>query len=73
MPNLYAEFRRLVPTSPLQVGTVTAYAAGVATVQLPGGSTLQARGQATIGQTIYVRDSLIEGPAPQLPIEPIEL
>ena len=66
MPNIYRQCLDLVPARPLQVGTVSAVDAGVATVTLPGGGTLQARGEAALGQRVFVRDGLIEGPAPEL-------
>jgi len=40
----------------------------VAAVELPGGGRLQARGQATVGQRVFVRDGVIEGAAPDLPV-----
>jgi hypothetical protein len=66
MTNLYRQFLDLIPERPLQVGTVTSVNAGVATVELPGGGVLQARGQATAGQRVFVRDNAIEGLAPAL-------
>jgi hypothetical protein len=33
---------------------------------LPGGGKLQARGETTPGQRVFVRDGAIEGPAPEL-------
>ncbi|MEG0051632.1 MAG: hypothetical protein RR715_00070 [Comamonas sp.] len=66
MPNIYRQFLDLIPGRPLQVGTVSAIADGVATITLPGGGALQARGEAQEGQRVFVRDGLIEGPAPDL-------
>lgn len=66
MLNLYRQFMDLIPDRPLEVGDVTAVAAGVATVTLPGGGLLQARGEATVGQRVWVRDGVIEGQAPTL-------
>ena len=73
MRNLYNTLLDLLPARPLQVGTVTQVAGDLATVQLPGGGILQARGEATAGQRVFVRDGVIEGPAPNLPIEIIEI
>ena len=73
MRNVFREFQDLFPAPPLQVGTVLAVSGGVATVELPGGGTLQARGGATVGQHVFVRDSVIEGAAPDLTIEVIEV
>ena len=73
MRNVFREFQDLFPAPPLQVGAVLAVSGGVATVELPGGGTLQARGAATVGQHVFVRDSVIEGDAPDLTIEIIEV
>lgn len=73
MTNIYRTFLDLLPARPLQVGTVLSVADGIARVDLPGGGILQARGQATAGQRVFVRDGLIEGAAPDLPVEVIEV
>lgn len=71
--NYYAELKKILPDPPLQSGTVVAFAGGVATVQLPGGGTIDARGEATVGDKVYVRNSVIEGEAPNLPLEVIDV
>lgn len=73
MHNLYEQFRRLVPDPPLQAGTVVVAGSGVVTVQLPGGGLLKARGSANVGQQVFVRDDAIEGVAPSLPMELIDV
>jgi hypothetical protein len=73
MHNVYQQFRQLLPDPPLQAGTVTVVGAGVVTVQLPGGGILIARGDAQVGQTVFVRDDVIEGVAPSLTLEQIEI
>ena len=73
MHNLYEQFRQLIPDPPLQAGTVVSVGNGVATVALPGGGLIRARGNATVGQTVFVRDEVIEGIAPSLPLELIEI
>ena len=73
MHNLYEQFRRLVPDSPLQAGTVVAVGSGMVTVALPGGGLIKARGSAAIGQKVLVRDDTVEGTAPALPLEIIEI
>ncbi|MBS0402809.1 MAG: hypothetical protein JSS18_10055 [Proteobacteria bacterium] len=73
MRNIYRQFLDLLPPTPLQAGTVTSISGGIATVELPGGGALQARGEATIGQRVFVRDNVIEGPAPALPVVLIEV
>ena len=66
MRNLYRAFMDLQPARPLEVGDVMAVGAGVVTVTLPGGGVLQARGEATVGQRVFVRDGVVEGVAPTL-------
>lgn len=71
--NVYQQFRQLLPNPPLQAGTVAEVAVGFVTVQLPGGGVLKARGTATLGQTVFVRDGVVEAAAPSLPLELIEV
>lgn len=66
MRNIYREFLDLMPGGVLDVGDVVAVGTGVATVELPGGGILQARGQATVGQRVFVMDGVVQGPAPTL-------
>ena len=71
--NLFRAFLDLIPDPALQVGTVTASADGIVTVELPGGGALKARGSAAPGARVFVRGGLVEGPAPALPVEIIEI
>ena len=73
MSNIYRQFLDLLPVRPLQVGSVTSVTGSSCTVQLPGGGLLQARGQASVGQSVFVRDGVIEGLAPSLSVEIIEI
>jgi hypothetical protein len=73
MHNLYEQFRQLIPDPPLQAGTVVEIGSGVVTVQLPGGGRIKARGTAAIGQNVFVRDDTVEGIAPTLTLELIEI
>lgn len=73
MHNLYQQFRSLLPDPPLQVGTVLTTNGGVATVQMPGGGLLKARGTALVGQKVFVRDGVIEAIAPNLMLEIIDI
>ncbi len=66
MPNVYTLFRKLLPYSPLQVGDVTAFSGGVATIELPDGGVVTARGSTSVGQRVFFRDGSIEGQAPTL-------
>lgn len=73
MFNLYQKFLDLIPDPALQVGDVIAAVDGIATLELPGGGYLKARGQAAVGQRVFVRGGVVEGEAPQLPVELIEV
>ena len=73
MHNLYQQFRQLLPDAPLQAGTVLEVGGGVALVVLPGGGLIRARGNAAVGQKVFVRDDAIEGIAPSLTLEIIEI
>ena len=64
--NPFRAFLDLLPARPLQVGTVATVDGDVITVTLPGGGVLQARGQATVAQRVFVRDGVVEGEAPAL-------
>ena len=71
--NVARLIRDLVPSAPLMIGTVVAIAPGSVTVELPGGGILSVRGSSTVGARVFVRDGVIEGPAPSLPIDEVEL
>ena len=71
--NLFRQFLDLIPNPALQVGTVQSISDGVATLEMPGGGLLKARGEASVGDKVFVRAGVIEGPAPTLPLEIIDL
>jgi hypothetical protein len=71
--NLFRQFLDLIPDPALQVGTVASITNGIVSITMPGGGVLKARGEATVGQTVFVRGGVIEGPAPTLPVELIEV
>lgn len=71
--NPYKALLGLLPGRPLLVGEVLAVENGVATIEMPGGGTMQARGAATVGQQVYFRDGAIEGVAPSLSVIEIEV
>ena len=73
MTNIYRAFKAVFPDQPLQVGEVTAVDGGLATLTLPGGGVLQARGAAEVGDQVFVRDGVIESEAPSLPVVVIEI
>lgn len=71
--NIYRVFLELLPARPLQVGTIVALEGNVATVELPGGGLITARGTGAVDDTVFVRDGAIEGEAPSLPVEVIDI
>lgn len=73
MTNLYRDFKDIFPDAPLQAGQVATVASGVARVTLPGGGVVAARGAASVGQRVFVRDGLVEGEAPNLTFVTIDI
>ncbi|OOC09720.1 hypothetical protein B1A74_09570 [Thioalkalivibrio halophilus] len=70
--NTWARFQRLMPYDPLLIGEVVAvHTDNTVTVELVGGGTQRVRGQATTGDTVYLRAGRLEGEAPQLPTDSI--
>lgn len=64
--NLWKRLKQLLPEPPLLIGDVVAVSTYGATVELPDGSLVSVRGDATVGQQVFIRDGLIEGLAPAL-------
>ena len=73
MANLYIELRKILAPGLQQVGTVSAYEDGTATVDLPGGGQLRAKRQTQIGAKVFTQDGKIVGPAPDLPLYVTEI
>lgn len=71
--NLFTILSRLVAGGPLQIGTVTSISSSIATVELPGGGLITARGSTSVGATVFVRDGVIEGDAPSLPVDEVDV
>jgi len=71
--NPWKHLQGLIAGPSLQVGVVLSIDDGVATIQLPGGGLVQARGVASVAQTVFVRGDVIEGEAGELPIELIDI
>lgn len=71
--NYYKLLKSILPDAPLLVGDVVAVSNGTATVELPDGSQVQARGEASVSDRVFIRDGVIEGPAPSLALEIIEV
>lgn len=73
--NLAKAFQRLLPPSTLYVAEVLAKNAdGTSTCELPGGIEIRARGHSIdVGNMAFVRNGVIEGPAPNLPVFTISI
>jgi hypothetical protein len=74
--NLYRALRELLPQPALVVATVAAVHAseGASTVTFPGGGQQRVRGTSVaVGFQAFVRDGVIEGEAPALTLETIEV
>lgn len=71
--NLFTRFQKLLRQPPLRVGDVIAYDSGVALIEEAGGGQVSARGETTVGARVFFRDGVIEGPAPDLTVEIIEV
>ncbi|MBN9411331.1 MAG: hypothetical protein J0H69_19475 [Burkholderiales bacterium] len=73
--NLYRALREILPEAPLLVGDVsTLNLDGSITVTFPGGGEQRVRGaDVSTGDRVFVRNGVIEGPAPVLPFEDIEV
>ncbi|WP_236102184.1 hypothetical protein [Methylotetracoccus oryzae] len=57
----------------MQEGTVVAVEAATVTVALPGGGQIKVCGSVEVGQTVFVRDGVVESVAPSLPVVLIEI
>jgi hypothetical protein len=66
VPNLLKQFKSLLPDSPLLVGEVLSISNNILTIELPDGALITAKGDATVGQRLFVRGGMIEGQAPAL-------
>lgn len=73
MFNPWKDLQDLVAGEPLQAGVVLASSSGAVTVELPGGGTVEVRGTATIGATVFFRGDVIESEAVELPLITIEI
>lgn len=71
--NPWKALQGLVAAPPRQAGVVLAVDDGIASIELPGGGRLQAIGAAVVGQTVFVRDGVIEGDATDLPIDLVDI
>lgn len=74
MSNLLAQFRALLPRTPLLVGTVQAVSGAECRIETDDGSLYIARGEAQVNDRVYFRPGgAIEGAAPDLTATEIEI
>lgn len=71
--NLWKRLKQLLPEAPLLVGVVDSVDTYGALVLLPDGSLTAVRGAATVGDSVFIRNGLIEGSAPNLSVVLIEI
>lgn len=71
--NPFKMLQDLVARPGAEIGVVQSVASGEAAVTLPGGGVLRVRGTATVGDTVFIRDGVIESTAPSLPIVLIDV
>lgn len=71
--NAYVRLARMLSGGPVKIGTVTAFSSGVAMIEYPGGAKETARGDTSVGQKVFVKDGVIQGEAPSLPVYEVEI
>lgn len=73
--NLLAKFKKLLPSDPLMVGTVTAHNAdGSSTLETLAGGTVRVQGQSVaVDSMAFYRAGRIEGEAPELDAYELEV
>lgn len=69
MSNLYVQLKAILGPGRLEIGKVLSVANGTAVLELPGGGIIHARGNATEGTRVYVQDGVIQGEAPNRPVQ----
>lgn len=73
MPNIYSQFKALLPDNPLLVGTVAFVGVGYVMVEYLDGTIETCRGTGSVGTKVFVRAGVVEGVAPVLPAITIEV
>lgn len=66
MSNLYKRLLGVLPSEPRDKGVVVATTPDGAIVELVTGNRVRVRGAASVGDHVFIRGRLIEGPAPAL-------
>lgn len=73
--NPWTQFLDLLPKTPRMVGTVISHVGELHYIQLPDGSQITATNQTAVpnGSSVFVKDGVIEGTAPSLPVVPMDV
>lgn len=71
--NPYKRLTQLIAGPPTDVGEVLSVEEDGAIIELVSGAQIRVRGAATLGDWVYVRDGVIQGPAPELTGTTIEV
>jgi len=71
--NPFNKLLEILPSTRVDVGTVMAVYTDGVLVTLQGGGTTRVRGSANVGAHVYIRDGAIEGPAPALAGDTLEV
>lgn len=66
--NSFARLLDLLPSDPLQVGTVLSASNGTATVLVLGGGVVTVVGDVAEGDRVYFKGGSVQGPAPTLTV-----
>ena len=64
--NIYNRLRGLLPVVRTQVGTVVAVYTDGVRIELQGGGYVRVKGQATVGQKIFIKNGQVVSVAPTL-------
>lgn len=73
MSNLYGLFKDLIPTDQVLVGTITSSSGDTHQVTCIDGSIVVVVGVATMNQKVFIKGGTIQGTAPDLTLETIEI
>lgn len=71
--NIWKRLKQLLPDAPLLSGQIIAVYTYGALVELPDGSRVAVRGAGVLNDFVFIRDGLIEGPAPAMIATVIEI
>lgn len=71
--NLWKRLKQIISDDPLLVGVVESVSSYGAVVVTPDGARVSVRGTASVGDHVFFRSGLIEGPAPELTAVLIEI